>query len=170
MSAGQTGATLSPVHVPDLRPAADAAALRRQAEPVMPVAGPPAAIFPPVMPPSAVALGEVGRSMIAATSLAEGGAQGGDERRLKPWGVAMLPHERPEPAPDRGAPGRDAPRPEAVTATPDRPQDRPAPPMPAGRQDSPAAAGANPAQEPRRDAARPGLDEGTTGPSADRTA
>lgn len=98
-SAGQTGATVSPVHIPDLRPVADASAVRRQAEPVMPVAGPPAMNFPPVSPPSAVAQGVVGRSMLAAVSLTEGGPEGGDERRLKPWGVAMLPHERPEERP-----------------------------------------------------------------------
>ena len=97
LNAGQTGGSVSPVYVPDLRPTADAAALRRQAEPVQPVSGPPAAAFPPVAPPSAVAQGEVGRSLLAAVSMSGGNVDGGDERRLKPWGVAMLPHVQPEP-------------------------------------------------------------------------
>ena len=100
LTAGQTGGSVSPVYVPDLRPTADAAALRRQAEPVQPVSGPPAAAFPPVAPPSAVAQGEVGRSLLAAVSMSGGNVEGGDERRLKPWGVAMLPHDQPEPVSD----------------------------------------------------------------------
>jgi hypothetical protein len=100
LTAGQTGGSVSPVYVPDLRPTADAAALRRQAEPVQPVSGPPAAAFPPVAPPSAVAQGEVGRSLLAAVSMSGGNVDGGGERRLKPWGVAMLPHDQPEPVSD----------------------------------------------------------------------
>ena len=80
----------APQHVADLRPVADAAATRRDTEPALPVAAPPATSFPavpfpPVTPPSPVTKAEVGRTLLAA----EGGA---DDRKLKPWGVAMLPN------------------------------------------------------------------------------
>lgn len=100
LTAGQTSGPVSPVYVPDLRPTADAAAVNRQAEPVTPVAGPPAAAFPPVAPPSAVAQGVVGRSLLAAVSMSGADVDGGEERRLKPWGVAMLPSSPPELEPE----------------------------------------------------------------------
>jgi hypothetical protein len=100
LSASQTSGPVSPVYVPDLRPVADAAAMNRQAEPVTPVSGPPAAAFPPVAPPSAVAQGVVGRSLLAAVSMSGADVSGGEERRLKPWGVTMLPSTPPEPEPE----------------------------------------------------------------------
>lgn len=86
------------VHVADLRPVADAAATRRQSEIALPVPPAPASAFPPVSPPSAVSSGEVGRSLLAAVSAGNdlSADQGEGERRLKPWGVAMLPHELPK--------------------------------------------------------------------------
>ena len=129
LTAGQTGGSVSPVYVPDLRPTADAAALRRQSEPVQPVSVPPAAAFPPVAPPSAVAQGEVGRSLLAAVAMSGGNVDGGDERRLKPWGVAMLPHDQPEPVSEPEPPSQAAPH----TAIPDAraaaAPDRAAPPV-----------------------------------------
>jgi hypothetical protein len=80
----------APQHVADLRPVADAAAIRRETEPALPVAAPPASSFPaipfpPVTPPSPGTKAEVGRTLLAA----DGGA---DDRKLKPWGVTMLPN------------------------------------------------------------------------------
>lgn len=89
-----------PFHKPDLRPAADAVATRREVEPPLPVGVAPA----PFGPPSAAVVAEVGRSLLAAEALASGAGEGDGERRLKPWGVAMLPHEA------RGETGEDAPR------------------------------------------------------------
>lgn len=94
----------APAHVADLRPVADAAATRRDSEPApgLPIAAPPATVLSRVTPPSAMARAEVGRSLLAAEAAA-------GERRLKPWGVAMLP-DRP-PAPDISTnPAKPAPR------------------------------------------------------------
>jgi hypothetical protein len=53
-----------------------------------------------------------------------GNVDGGDERRLKPWGVAMLPHDQPEPVSDpepaSPAAARTAKPDVPVAATPDR--------------------------------------------------
>lgn len=90
----------------DLRPVADAAASRRQTEIAVAIPPAPAAAFPPVSPPSAVAKGEVGRSLLAAVTAGTdvSANEGEGERRLKPWGVAMLPHEAPKPPPADEAP------------------------------------------------------------------
>jgi hypothetical protein len=83
------------IHVPDLRPVADAAASRRQTEIGLPAPPALATAFPPISPPSAVGSGEVGRSLLAAVSAGEdvSAGKGEGERRLKPWGTAMLPDE-----------------------------------------------------------------------------
>jgi hypothetical protein len=82
---------LAPVHQPDLRPVADAVAVRREVVPELPVGGPsvPASLGAP----SVAIVAEVGRSLLAAEALAAEAGEGEGERRLKPWGVAMLPHE-----------------------------------------------------------------------------
>ena len=106
LTTGQTGASVSPVYAQDLRPTADAAATRHQAEPAVPVSVPPAALLPPVAPPSAAARAEMGRSLLAAVAVTGSNIQGGDERRLKPWGIAMLPAEQPKV--DAGEQAQDA--------------------------------------------------------------
>jgi hypothetical protein len=107
----------APAHVADLRPVADAAATRRDTEPApgLPVAPPPAAILSVVTPPSATARAEVGRSLLAVEAAA-------GERRLKPWGVAMLPDQSRTPTPDTADDPGSTSRPaeDAATRAPDR--------------------------------------------------
>ena len=74
------------VYARDLRPVADAVASRRQTEPPLPVAGPPVAYGAP----DPAIRASVVQSAIAAQAVEEDAP-----RRLKPWGVAMLPHDRP---------------------------------------------------------------------------
>jgi hypothetical protein len=179
MTAGQTSASVSPVYVPDLRPTADSAALRRQADPVTPVSVPPASAFPPVAPPSAVAQGEVGRSLLAAVSMAGANVDGGDERRLKPWGVAMLPSGRPEPEPEPKTEPRTAmpaARAEAQPAEPSEPvrvieaKDRETDSQDAGRETRPAQAPERTAAETPRETSASIADRASAGASAETRA
>jgi hypothetical protein len=135
----------APQHVADLRPVADAAAIRRETDPALPVAPPPASgfhtmAFPPVTPPSPVTRAEVGRTLLAA----DGGA---DDRKLKPWGVAMLPDSeaRDQAARQEQAKEQRAAREKVASdaATRNRPPS-----------DTPAAATQAAASPPRTDASR----------------
>ena len=90
----------APRSVPDMRPAADAAAIRRDTKPALAVA----AELP--SPPSTSQIGAVNRSMISGATATEPGANSQMpavqqvERTLKPYGISMLPGE------DRDAPAR----------------------------------------------------------------
>jgi len=97
-------APAAPRHVPDLRPAADAAATRHSRTPPLPV-GPGA-----TLPPAATQSGEVSRSLMLANGLEESDAVRMMQpvtavpRTLKPFGISMLPDSL------RGAAARDGAR------------------------------------------------------------
>ena len=97
--------------VPDMRPAADAAAIRRDTKPALAVA----AAMP--SPPSTLQIGAVSRSMISGATATEPGgstripAVAQAERTLKPYGISMLPAE------ERDAPNRPEPEQSAADST-----------------------------------------------------
>jgi hypothetical protein len=93
ISALGAGLSAPPVHLADLRPAADAAATRRLYEPPHPAAMSPFAAFPPITPPSAISRAEVGRSLLATTAIDGADMTLPVERTLKPYGIAMLPSD-----------------------------------------------------------------------------
>ncbi len=139
----------APQHVADLRPVADAAAMRRETDPALPVAAPPATsfaalAFPPVTPPSPVTKAEVGKTLLAADS-------GADDRKLKPWGVTMLPNSeaRDQAARQQEAKEQRAARERSTGETSSR--DRPATTVPA----SVAATSGQPRAETARTAQSP---------------
>lgn len=92
-----TGAQPAPQHMPDMRPAADAAALNRTSEPLLPVAALPVAALP--VPPTATQAGAVNRAMLGASPATEGKASDPmppvdkAARTLKPYGITMLPDD-----------------------------------------------------------------------------
>jgi len=97
-----SGGLPAPRAVPDMRPAADAAATRRDTKPALAIA----AELP--SPPSTSQIGAVNRSMISGATATEPGATSQMpavqqvERTLKPYGISMLPGE------DRNASNRPA--------------------------------------------------------------
>lgn len=97
---GATPLTAAPRYMADLRPSADAAATRTETRPATTVA------VAAVAPPSPTQAGEVSKSAVMALrAVDKGGAATADanERRLKPYGVVMLPHGTLDEKPDTGA-------------------------------------------------------------------
>lgn len=83
---GVTMATgMVPMPQADLRPTADAVATRQDVVPEAALAE------RPIGPASTSLRAEVGRSLLAAEAMAADSGKGEGERRLKPWGVVMLP-------------------------------------------------------------------------------
>jgi hypothetical protein len=126
--------TTAPRYVADQRPAADAAATRTETRPATTVA------VPAVGPPSPTQAGAISKSVVLALRAAEPSAAVSPdrvERRLKPYGVVMLPHgpsgERPE--------AKVAPKPKesAAPAAPPSGPPKPAGPMLATTQAIPMA-------------------------------
>lgn len=92
-----------PRHVPDQRPAADAAATSRQTVPPLPVAAPAATGT------AHSQTAEVSRSMLQATAISATGEvrhapdNQTPERRLKPFDLPMLPDEAAKDTGTRGS-------------------------------------------------------------------
>jgi hypothetical protein len=82
-----TAGLAAPRHVPDLRPAADAAATPRESMP------PAALAFAEVSPPTTVQAATIARAVIATTPVDPADRADKAERRLVPFGIEMLPRQ-----------------------------------------------------------------------------